>query len=435
MQEAFDKELNRLIPASDVPARVLLAVSGGIDSMCMANLFLNSCFNLKFAVAHVNFSLRGTESDGDEALVKEWCEQHEVEFFSNKFDTHKFAEDNSISTQMAARDLRYAWFYMLMDKYAIEYLAIAHNLNDSVETLFLNLLRGTGLNGMSGIKDVNGKIIRPLLQFTRAQITQFVEEHDIKYREDATNRESHYMRNRIRNDVFPHFAKINPSFLATIQTEMNRFAEVGEIMEEQYKLREGVLYKVENEILYISIDSLKKEKFRGYWLYRILNSYGFNDTQIAQIDLSLDGQSGKSFTSSTHILIRDREYLKVYSNKQEIKSIKVIFKKFPKPDGFDPASAPAGTLHIDAKGIRLPLNYRGWQSADRFRPFGMKGYKKLSDFFIDLKLDLEEKKQQIVVTTVDRNGKEQIVCVVGKRIDDRYKITAATKYVISISKE
>lgn len=434
MQETFDKELSRLLPASDEIPSVLLAVSGGIDSMCMAYLYLHTSVKIKFSVAHVNFSLRGEESDGDEALVGEWCNDNGIEFFSNKFDTHQYADYNSISTQMAARELRYSWFFMLMEKHSIDYLSVAHNLNDSVETLFLNVLRGTGLRGLSGIRETNGMIIRPLLSFTRAQIASFVEEKNIQYREDRTNSESHYMRNKVRNQVFPYFAAINPSFLATVNTEMRRFGEVEDIMEEQYKLRENILYKVENGVLLIDIEALKKEKFRGYWLYRILCDYGFNDTQISQIDQALNSQSGKTFNSEEYILVRDREYLKVYPAADEEAVPEVKISVFAKPANFNPKRASAdGTLYVDGKKVTFPLKCRKWKPADKFRPLGMTGYKKLSDFFTDLKLDIKQKQQQIVVTTIDKKGEEQIVCVVGKRIDDRYKITAVTKQIISIS--
>lgn len=432
IQSRFDAELDRLTARGGAKMRVLLAVSGGIDSMCMAHLYLHSSLPVEVAVAHVNFSLRGEESDGDQVLVERWCRENGVQFFTKRFDTHAYADEQSISTQMAARDLRYGWFYELMDEHSFEFLSIAHNLNDSVETLFLNMLRGTGLAGISGIRSTNGRIIRPLLGFTRAQIAAFVEENHILYREDSTNRESHYVRNRIRNEVFPHFAQINPSFLNTISTSMKRFSELEDMMAEQLKARNGDLYAIEDGVLYISIDHLKADKYCGYWLFKILSGYGFNDTQIAQIETSLDAQSGKTFISPTHILVRDREFLKVYASDENYQP-NVKFKVVAKPADFDPKSAPQGTLYVDASKVRMPLKYRGWLAADRFKPLGMKGFKKLSDFFIDLKLDVEEKKREMVVTTLDKRGEEQIVCVVGRRIDDRYKVTQRTRKIVIIT--
>lgn len=443
MQERFDNELSRLTPEREKGGSVLLAVSGGIDSMTMAHLFLNSSHSFNLYVAHVNFSLRGKESDGDEVLVKEWCEEHNIPFFSNKFETQQYADFNSISTQMAARELRYAWFFKLMEINKIDYLAIAHNLNDSVETFFLNILRGTGLNGLSGIKERNGQIIRPLMCFSRAQIEEFVAQKGIHYRDDHTNFESHYLRNKIRNEVFPYFREINPSFLNTVRDEMLRFSHVSDIMTELFSKMEGTLYKRDNEVLLIDIELLKREQHKVYWLFRILNQYGFNDAQIEQIASSFDAQSGKTFLSDGYKLVKDREFLKLYPIEEgqgsaanqggEDKSQLVKIEVFPKPAKFDPRAKGDDVLYVDGKYLKFPLKCRGWQQADRFKPFGMKGFKKLSDFFVDLKLDVEQKRRQIVVTTLDKKGQEQIVCVVGRRIDDRYKITSATKQVVAIS--
>ncbi|NMB36720.1 MAG: tRNA lysidine(34) synthetase TilS [Bacteroidales bacterium] len=433
MQERFDIELRSLTAGVENPL-ILVGVSGGMDSMCMANLFLNTTVPCTFRIAHVNFSLRGVESDLDEEMVRDWCKNHGVIFYSTRVDAHKFAQEQSISTQMAARDLRYEWFFSLLKEQSMDFVAISHNLNDSVETLMINLLRGTGLRGLTGIPRTNGPIIRPLLSVTRSDISDYVISQNIPYREDFTNKESHYHRNRIRNEVFPHFEKINPSFLQTISTSMTRFSEISEVLDQLYKSKEGSLYRMEEGVLQIDIKALKSEKSINWWLYMILEEYGFNETQMAQIAEALKGQSGKTFLSPTHILVKDRKYLKVYSGNQDYDDLKVSIKVFAKPVGFDPKKAPEGTLYVDGRLLKFPLKCRRWQPADRFRPFGMKGFKKLSDFFIDLKLDVEEKKRQIVVTTLDKKGEEQIVCIVGKRIDDRWKITAATKQIVSITK-
>jgi tRNA(Ile)-lysidine synthase len=433
VQEHFDIELRSLTAGVDNPS-ILVGVSGGMDSMCMANLFLNTTIPCTYSIAHVNFSLRGAESDQDQELVHGWCEQHGIPFYTTKVNALEFAHEQSISTQMAARDLRYGWFFSLMEEHSMDFLAISHNLNDSVETLMINLLRGTGLRGLSGIRRSNGPIIRPLLSVTRHDISDYVASHNVPFREDSTNKESHYHRNRIRNEVFPQFEIINPSFLQTISTSMTRFSEISDLLEELYNSRKGTLYRVEDGVLQIDIKALKTEKSINWWLFTILDGYGFNDAQISQITEALKGQSGKTFFSPTHILIKDRQYLKVYPGDQDYDDLKVSIKGFTKPAGFDPKNAPEGTLYVDGRRLKFPLKCRRWKPADRFRPFGMKGFKKLSDFFIDLKLDVEEKKRQIVVTTLDKKGEEQIVCIVGKRIDDRWKVTAATKQIVSITK-
>jgi len=433
LQELFDIELRSLTAGVENPS-ILVGVSGGMDSMCMAHLFLHTTVPCTFRIAHVNFSLRGEESDHDEDAVCEWCKTEGIPFYTTKVDALQFAQEQSISTQMAARNLRYGWFFSLMEEHSMDFLAISHNLNDSVETLMINLLRGTGLRGLSGIRRSNGPIIRPLLSVTREDISNYVALHNIPFREDSTNKESHYHRNRIRNEVFPHFEIINPSFLQTIGTSMERFSEISDLLEELYKSREGTLYRMEGGVLQIDIKALKSEKSINWWLFTILDGYGFNDAQLVQIAEALKGQSGKTFFSPTHILIRDRRYLKVYPGNQDYDDLKVSIKVFTKPAGFNPKKAPEGTLYVDGRRLKFPLKCRRWKPADRFRPFGMKGFKKLSDFFIDLKLDVEEKKRQIVVTTLDKKGVEQIVCIVGKRIDDRWKVTAATKQIVSITK-
>lgn len=434
MQKEFDANLYRLTEPRTQSCRVLLAVSGGIDSMTMAHLFLNSSLKIPFAVAHMNFSLRDESSDGDELHVKKWCEDHAVPFFSKKVDTLTYAKEHSISTQMAARDLRYGWFDELISQHGFDFLAIAHNANDNVETFFLNLMRGTGLRGLSGIRETNGYIIRPLMVFTRARITDFATKEGIVHREDATNSESHYMRNRIRNEVFPHFSMINPSFLTTITNEMHRFSDVSEIMEDLFRSKEGVLYRKQGEVLLVDIQQLNSERFRSYWLFRILDGYGFNESQISDIEASLTAQSGKVFNSAAYVLVRDRDYLKLYPSADDMENeVRLKVRKFAKPDDFNAKEAPEGVLYVDAAKLPSHVSARHPKAGDRFKPFGMKGFKLLSDYFTDLKLDVEQKKREVVVVVTDKNGAEQIVAIAGRRIDDRFKVTEKTRTILQFS--
>ena len=440
----FNSALTGLSDGRVEGRRYLLGVSGGIDSMCMAALFLRSELHPQFAVAHVNFSLRGEESDGDMASVEEWGRLHGVRVFTRTFDTKAYASENSVSTQMAARELRYGFFKELMDSEGFDFLSIAHNLDDSIETIFLNIARGTGLRGLAGIPVRNGRIIRPLLGVSRAQIRAYVAEEGVSYRDDHTNFESHYARNRVRNIIFPEFRKINPSFLNTVRRDSEYFREASQIIDGVY---EGVRSRTcaqDEGVLLIDTRALLTEGHCGYWLNRMLREYGFNSGQVADIVRCMDsGQNGRVFRSGSHELLYGTERMKVYPLMREeegelcidrpgvynFKGLRFRIDFFPKPAAFSPVS-DGSVLYFAADGLSMPLLCRGWRPADRFRPFGMRrGSKKLSDFFTDLKLDRIQKQAQPVLLDADGS----IVCLPGLRIDDRFKIKTPTTVVAGVS--
>lgn len=432
--------------------KILIAVSGGADSMSMASLFY-SCYYPDFAIATVNFKLRGEESDADEALVGKWAKDRKIKFFSHSFDTESYSKTEKISVEMAARDLRYSWFYDIMEREGYEYLAIAHNLNDSVETMFLNILRGTGIDGLSGIRENIGKIIRPLLKYTRQEIMEYVISEEVPFRVDRTNLDSHFARNRIRNRVFPELEEINPSYLRTIERDMRYFNAAGDILKEYYvQKREKLLETSEGKIrARINITALLVEKHSRYWLYMLLNEYGFNSSQTDQIYESLEGQPGKEFHTANFLLIKDREYLLIYSKGDcglsyddpflntvmitapDIFGLTVCFrgndirlKTYQRDILFAPTPSKT-TFFLDADKVRFPLTCRVWQEGDRFIPLGMSGYKKLSDFYTDVKLDLKSKESQIILLS-----EGEIICLPGHRIDDRYKITSSTSNILEV---
>lgn len=437
----FNKNITSFLPEGVEGKRFLLAVSGGIDSMCMASLFLASELDLQFGIATVNFKLREGDCDLDQALVRDWAEERGIPFHTIEFDTERYAEEHSISTQMAARDLRYGWFYQLLEEHKYDYIAIAHNMDDSAETLLLNLIRGTGVKGLAGIRKVNGKVIRPLISVSREDIVEYVSKNNVPYRDDKTNFESHYFRNRVRNIIFPEIKKINPSFLKTISRTSSYFIQAEEVLDELYEAKRDVLCREENGCLIVDVPLLMREKHQEYWLHRMLGEKGFNSSQISDIKGAMGGQSGKVFSSAGYELLVDRGELKVYPLERangETFSIdspgvytfgEVTFeiRFIEKTEEFHPFPKD-GTLYFSADSIELPLVCRGWQKGDRFRPFGMTGFKKMSDFFKDAKMDKRSKETQPLLLCG-----EDIVCLPGVRIDDRYKIKTSTRMVAEVN--
>ena len=446
LQERFDIEIASLVGEKLPGAKILLAVSGGIDSMCMADLFLHSEMTPNIGIAHVNFQLRKTDCFLDQQMVADWAGRNNIPFYTTTFETYKYSKEQNISTQMAARDLRYGWFNEIMLEHGYDYLAVAHNANDSVETLFLNLLRGTGVRGITGIKQINGKIIRPLLSCTREEIEKYVETEQVLYRDDVTNFESHYARNRVRNIIFPELKKINPSYIDTIYRNIQNFTDADDILNDLFVSKKGTLYNYENDGVVIDIAALKREKGICYWLYRIIGEYGFNYSQVSALERSLDSQSGKEFHSEKYNLLIDRGKIKVYplSDIEDTHAPIMIEKPglylyngrefkvdlFVKPEKFKPVTRE-GQLFMDAAKVRFPIVCRSWERADKFQPFGLKGAKKLSDFFTDLKMDKYAKSRQIILTNI-KDDNEEIICLPGLRIDDRYKITKNTAIIIEI---
>lgn len=443
MQDRFDSTLTRLLSAG-TGGGVLLAVSGGIDSMTMADLFLHSALRPSLAVAHFNFHLRGADSDGDEALVRDWCEKHRVPFFRQEADTLVYAREHGLSIEMAARQLRYDWFAALCREQGFTHLAVAHNLDDNAETLLLHLLRGTGMRGLCGIREdlplpgAEGvQLIRPLLGFSRQEIEAYAVRAGVEFRVDATNADVAYARNRIRNRVFPELAAVNPSFLQTFRREMRHFGQAGRLLDEVFAAGRPALCREQDGVLHIDIPALLAKAEPGWWLWRLLERFGFNTAQLEQIEASLNAQSGKEFLSPTHRLVKDRGELRVYPLTVTLDdlSARLDVRTFAVTPDFDPKQKPEDVLFIDADRVQLPLSARAPLPGDRFHPFGMQsGSKLLSDFFTDLKLDVAQKEREVVVTTRKENGDEVIVAILGRRIDDRFKITPHTRTVAAISR-
>jgi len=426
---------NQLLTGTD---NVLLAVSGGVDSMVMANLFLKT--DNTIGIAHCNFQLRGTESDKDEKFVREFAKNSNTPFYVINFDTEKYAEEKRVSIQMAARDLRYEWFEKIRVTEGFDYIALAHNKNDILETVLLNIARGTGLKGMTGIKKKSGYIIRPLLYATRNEIAQYVNDNNLSYREDSSNAKIKYKRNKIRHQIIPEFEELNPDFIDSFSHTINQIEEAYGIFKNMVnKKKEQTVTEIGDKTL-IDIYKLRNLSNKATYLYEFLKPYHFPSQIIPDIIESLEGIPGKQFLSPTHRLIKDRNHLIITPQKKDTtekfyidretkeltQPIRLLFRKFSSKPNLKIPHSP-DIAWIDASILEYPLVLRKWKAGDYFYPLGMQDPKKLSDFFIDEKLSLIEKENSWILTSGDK-----IVWVIGKRIDDRFRIEKETKEILEI---
>lgn len=417
---------------------VLVGVSGGVDSVVLLDLLDKAGFSV--AIAHCNFRLRGTESDGDERLVADLAKKYDVPLFKTSFDTASYAEENKVSIEMAARELRYEWFETIRTTHHFDCIAVAHHRDDQLETFFLNLARGTGLTGLTGMRPVNGKIVRPLLFASREEIEHYRHENFLDFREDSSNQSLDYQRNKIRHALLPVMETLNPSFREGLIRTMSYLEDVSKIYDRAIlQTWERVAVRNGNDYL-ISIAELKLLDPLPTYLFEFLKPYGFNSVVIGDIVSSMDGISGKQFISQTHRLVRDRESLILTPLLPENR------KQFYLEEGMEELTFPIRlkisipgkkekfkipdsrfVACIDRDCVQFPLLIRKWQKGDYFKPLGMSGFKKVSDFFIDSKLSLPEKENVWILA----NG-EQVVWIIGHRIDDRYKITSATQHILRL---
>ena len=417
-------------------SKLLIAISGGLDSMALAHLCKE--LNLNITLAHCNFKLRGTESDQDANFVTEFAESNDLEVFVEVCNTETYAETEKLSIQMAARELRYNWFFDLAERLNFDYILTAHHADDNLETFLINLSRGTGLNGLTGIPEINDNIIRPLLPFSRVQLEDYIKAKGLNWREDSSNASHKYLRNKLRHEVIPVLKDINPKLLDNFQKTINHLNDSRAIVEDSFNelLKKGVV-KLTETGLKIDISIIKQfENPKGY-LYLVLNNYGFSEWNDV-LNL-LDAQSGKQLLSDTHRLIKDRAYLILTStNQTESESTFLIEdqeKTFEAPFGIlefntvELASKPTKTtIFIDKDKLVFPLILRQWKDGDVFYPSGMKGKKKLSKFFKDEKLSIVDKENVWLLAS-----KEDIVWVIGMRSDNRFTISDNTSNILKIT--
>ena len=417
--------------------KVLLAISGGIDSMVLLHLFEKTGF--KYGIVHCNFQLRGEESDGDEKFVKQQVLVHGVQSFFQQFETEEYARLNGISIEMAARELRYEYFEKIRSENDYDYIATAHHQDDLIETFFLNLSRKTGIKGLTGIKEKAGRIIRPLLYAGRRDIEKYASKNFIDFREDSTNKEVVYQRNFLRNKILPLFSELNPSFGKNILASIENLKEVENVYDFFISAETEKVISQSGEGLNFNIDALKNLEFPMLVLLETLKEYNFNPSVIEEIFNSLESESGKQFFSKTHRLVKDRGRLFVipvsidenqifYIEKDDIELFAPLALTIEKHsgEGFKISKEP-NVACLDFDKLEFPLLVRKWKQGDYFQSLGMTGFKKLSDFFIDEKIPVHEKENIWLLCS----GKK-IVWIMGHRIDNRFKITPNTKSVFQI---
>jgi tRNA(Ile)-lysidine synthase len=421
---------NNLINPGD---KILLAVSGGIDSMVMSHLFYQ--LNYKIGIAHCNFSLRAHESDKDEEFVRRFANEQHIPFYTIRFETKSFAKKNRLSVQMAARELRYTWFEEIRLNKGYHAIAVAHNLNDNIETLLINLIRGTGLAGMAGMKPLSKRIIRPLLFASREEIINYQKKHNIIYREDKSNEETKYTRNKIRHLVIPVLKEINPSIETTLYETAERFSGFNEIVSEYIsQLRETISEEKEHLIIF-KINQLRTYLNNTSILFELFKPYGITNALLIDLKKVIEGKTGGQIITETHRIIKNRKEIIISDEEAGDETRYTIINEqafciFPGissarnvkiSETFEIPSDPHIAC-IDSLKVTFPMTIRKWKAGDHFYPLGMKQKKKLSDYFIDNKYSIFDKENKYIL---ESDGK--IVWIIGDRIDDRFKITSSTK--------
>lgn len=416
---------------------VLLAASGGIDSMAMATLCLQS--NVPFGVAHCNFQLRGEEADKDEQLVANWCKEHGITFHNVRFDTQAKVDEWKKGIQETARILRYDWLERIRAEHGYSYIATAHHANDNAETLLMNLFKGTGITGLHGIQAINGYIIRPLLFAAKKDVIAYVQEQHISYRDDASNATDKYLRNDVRLNLLPVIEKSFPQVIDNLNNSIQRFADAEVLYKRAIEQERKKLIEKRGNDLYIPIRKLQHRTPLNTICYELFTPYGFTAAQVPHIVALLSSESGHYISSSTHRVIRNRDFLIVTTVATTdtdfiaIDTIPAVVQagnqqyKFAYQDN-NTVTADNNIAYINAAKLEQPLILRRWKQGDYFYPLGMgMKKKKLSRYMMDKKIPLHEKEQVWVL-----ESNKRIVWVAGHRLDERFKITPNTDKVLVV---
>lgn len=421
---------------------ILLGISGGIDSMVMLKLF--ELAGLKFSIAHCNFGLRGEESDKDQEFIENYARQRNLNFFVQKFETSEYAELKKISIQMAARNLRINWFKNILKKHVFNSYATAHHLDDQAETFFINLMRGTGLAGLHGILPKQGNLIHPLLFTNRESIIKYAKKENIPFREDSSNKTTKYLRNKIRHQLIPLLNEIKPGFNHLLVNNIKRFRETESIYKREIKkVSDEILNQADDNAFTLNISAIKQLPDAPLYLYETISEFGFNYADAEDLIKSLNNNSGSKFYSATHRIVHDRDIFLIQktnaktnenkkftieeSQSQISEPLKITFDKIEDTSNFQISPDP-NIAFLDYSSLSFPLKIRKWKKGDHFFPLGMKNKKLLSDFFIDNKLSIYDKENTWLLTSG-----ENIIWIIGHRIDNRFKLTNQTSCIYKVS--
>lgn len=432
MLEAFQKHIAAEFPFLS-GKRLLVACSGGLDSMTLCSLLLQSGQDV--AVAHGNFGLRGTESDADAQFVEAFCAAQNLRFFTTKFDTQAYRQDAKVSVQMAARELRYAWFTELLQQHDLDYILTAHHADDNLETFLINLSRGTGIDGLAGIPAEHGKVIRPLLVFSREDIASYAAAQQLTWREDSSNASDAYLRNQIRHHIVPALKAMKPEFLSSFLDTQSHLRQAQSLVADAANLvYKQVAVAQDDKILFKIFELKRLPNYRAY-LYQWLKDFGF--TAWADVYDLVDADSGKQVFSPEFTLLKDRETMELFRREAPETDVFLIEKateliKIPLKMSFcrvhDISTTGPHRIFVDEETLQWPLTLRKWRQGDRFQPLGMDGTKKVGKFFKDEKFSLTQKAQTWLLCSGD-----DIVWIVGHRPDNRFKVTQKTQHILEIS--
>jgi tRNA(Ile)-lysidine synthase len=415
-------------------SKLLIAISGGIDSVVLTHLCHKMGLNI--ALAHCNFNLRGKESDADEDFVLQLAEDLELEVFIESFETKSFAEDKNLSVQMAARELRYHWFSELSEQLNFDYILTAHHADDNLETFFINLSRGTGLDGLLGIPVLNKNIARPLLNFSRDDIENYAKEQKLEWREDSSNNSTKYLRNKLRHDVIPILKEMNPQFLQNLAKTQVHLNDSKCIIDDKIsEVFDSVITQIDDFTFSLNIKEIKKLSHAKAYMYELLKDFGFSEWE--DVFNLLDAQSGKYIQTNSHRLIKDRDFLllsEINSDSSESINSSETDKIVETPFGtlfIDEVDAVLESqktiIYVDKNLLKFPLTIRKWEQGDVFYPLGMAGKKKVSKYFKDKKFSLLDKENTWLLCS-----DEAIVWVINNRADNRFRVTDNTKTILKI---